>query len=119
MKDLLDKLSSYNLFNYLFPGVLFAVLSKEITTYLFLQENLITGAFRILFHRTLVSRFGSLLIEPILRKLSFLKFADYKDFISASQKDSKIELLSEINNVYRTPHVIVYPSYIIESLWAD
>lgn len=102
MKDLLDKLSSYNLFNYLFPGVLFAVLSKEITTYSFLQENLVTGAFVYYFIGLVVSRFGSLLIEPILRKLSFLKFADYKDFISASQKDSKIELLSEINNMYRT-----------------
>lgn len=102
MKDLLDKLSSYNLFNYLFPGVLFAVLSKEITTYSFLQENLITGVFVYYFIGLVVSRFGSLLIEPILRKLSFLKFADYKDFISASQKDSKIELLSEINNMYRT-----------------
>lgn len=102
MKDLLDKMSSYNLFNYLFPGILFAILSKEITTYSFLQENLITGAFVYYFIGLVVSRFGSLLIEPILRKLSFLKFSDYEEFISASKKDSKIELLSEINNMYRT-----------------
>lgn len=102
MKDLLDKISSYNLFNYLFPGILFAVLSKEITTYSFLQESLIIGAFVYYFIGLVVSRFGSLLIEPILRKLSFLKFSDYEQFISASKKDSKIELLSEINNMYRT-----------------
>jgi hypothetical protein len=102
MKELLDKMSSYNLFNYLFPGILFAVLSKEITTYSFLQENLIIGVFIYYFIGLVVSRIGSLIIEPILKKLSFLKFADYKDFISASQKDSKIELLSEINNMYRT-----------------
>lgn len=102
MKELLDKISSYNLFNYLFPGILFAVLSKEITTYSFLQENLIIGGFVYYFIGLVVSRIGSLIIEPILRKLSFLKFADYKDFISALQKDSKIELLSEINNMYRT-----------------
>lgn len=102
MKELLDKISSYNLLNYLFPGILFAVLSKEITTYSFLQENLIIGVFVYYFIGLVVSRIGSLIIEPILRKLSFLKFADYKDFISASQKDSKIELLSEVNNMYRT-----------------
>ena len=102
MKELLDKISSYNLFNYLFPGILFAVLSNEITTYSFLQENLIIGIFVYYFIGLVISRFGSLLIEPILRKLSFLKFADYKEFISASKKDSKIELLSEINNMYRT-----------------
>lgn len=102
MKELLDKISSYNLFNYLFPGILFAVLSKEITTYSFLQENLIIGVFVYYFIGLVVSRIGSLIIEPILRKLAFLKFSDYQDFISASQKDSKIELLSEINNMYRT-----------------
>ncbi len=102
MKELLDKISSYNLFNYLFPGILFAVLSKEITTHSFLQENMIIGVFVYYFIGLVISRIGSLILEPILRKLSFLKFADYKDFISASQKDSKIELLSEINNMYRT-----------------
>lgn len=102
MKELIDKISSYNLFNYLFPGILFAVISKEITKYSFLQENLIIGAFVYYFIGLVISRFGSLIIEPILRKLSFLKFADYKEFISVSKKDSKIELLSETNNMYRT-----------------
>lgn len=87
MKELLDKISSYNLFNYLFPGILFAILSKEITTYSFLQENLIIGVFVYYFIGLVVSRIGSLIIEPILRKLSFLKFADIKDFISALQKN--------------------------------
>lgn len=102
MKELLDKISSYNLFNYLFPGILFAVLSKAITSYSFLQENLLIGIFVYYFIGLVVSRVGSLVIEPLLKKLSFLKFADYKDFIAASKKDSKIELLSEINNMYRT-----------------
>ena len=102
MKELLDKISSYNFLNYLFPGLLFAVLSTEITAYSFLQENLFVGVFVYYFVGLVVSRFGSLVIEPILRNLSFLKFADYKEFISASKKDSKIELLSEINNMYLT-----------------
>lgn len=102
MKELLDKISSYNIFNYLFPGILFAVISKEITAYSFLQDNFIIGAFVYYFIGLVVSRFGSLFIEPLLKKLSFLKFADYKDFVSSSKKDAKIELLSEINNMYRT-----------------
>ncbi len=102
MRELLDKISSYNLFNYLFPGVLFAVLSKATTSYSFLQENLILGLFVYYFFGMVISRIGSLVIEPVLRKLSFLKFADYADFVEASKKDSKIELLSEINNMYRT-----------------
>lgn len=102
MKELLDKISSYNLFNYLFPGILFAALSKEFTRYSFLQENIVIGVFIYYFIGLVASRIGSLLIEPFLKKVSFLKFADYAEFISASKTDSKIELLSEANNMYRT-----------------
>lgn len=102
MKDFLDKLSSYNLFNYFLPGILFVVISKEITSYSFLQENILTGIFLYYFIGLVISRIGSLIIEPVLKYFSFLKFADYKKFVSASQKDPKIELLSENNNMYRT-----------------
>jgi len=102
MKELLDKISSYNIFNYLFPGILFAVISEEFTAYRFLQDNLIIGAFVYYFIGLVISRFGSLFIEPLLRKLSFLKFTNYKNFVSASKKDAKIEVLLEINNMYRT-----------------
>ena len=102
MKDLLERLSSYNLFNYLFPGIVFAIILKGITSYSLLQENLTIGVFVYYFIGLVISRFGSLVIEPFLRKLSFLKFADYKEFVSASKKDKKVELLSEVNNMYRT-----------------
>lgn len=102
MKELLDKISSYNLFNYLFPGILFVGIAKEFTNYNFIQENDFIGAFFYYFIGMVISRFGSLFLEPILKKLSFLKFADYKNFVSASKKDDKIELFSEVNNTYRT-----------------
>ena len=102
MKDLLEKLSSYNLFNYLLPGIVFVVILKGITSYSLLQENFVIGVFVYYFIGLVISRFGSLVIEPLLRKLTFLKFADYKEFVSVSKKDEKIELFSEINNMYRT-----------------
>jgi len=102
MKELFDKISSYNLFNYLLPGILFVAISKQLTTYNFIQENDFIGAFFYYFIGMVISRFGSIFIEPILKKLSFLKFADYKDFVSASKKDEKVELFSEVNNTYRT-----------------
>jgi len=102
MKELLDKISSYNLFNYLLPGVLFVYILDKFTIYSFNQENLIAGAFVYYFIGLVISRFGSLIIEPTLKKVSFLKFVDYADFVSASKKDLKIEILSEVNNMYRT-----------------
>lgn len=102
MKDIINKLSSYNLFNYLLPGILFAFLAEKTTHYSFIQQDILIGIFLYYFIGLVVSRIGSLVIEPLLRNLKFLKFADYKDFVIASKKDEKIEILSEQNNSYRT-----------------
>lgn len=102
MNELLNKISSYNLFNYLLPGVIFAVLATEITRYSLVQRDILTGAFLYYFIGLVVSRFGSLIVEPLLKRLSFVKFADYKDFVAASKQDEKLEVLSEVNNTYRT-----------------
>lgn len=102
MNELLTKLSSYNLFNYLFPGVLFAILASEATSYRLIQKDIITGVFLYYFLGMVVSRFGSLAIDPVLMRLSFVKFAPYKDFVAASKKDPQVEILSEANNTYRT-----------------
>lgn len=102
MKDILEKISSYNLFNYLLPGILFVVMLDEFTTYSLIRDDLIVGIFIYYFVGLVISRFGSLIVEPILKRVSFVKFADYKDFVSASKKDPKIEILSEANNMYRT-----------------
>lgn len=102
MKELLDKLSSYNLFNYLLPGTVFVVLEKEFTQYSLVQENLIVGAFLYYFIGLVISRFGALIFGPLLRKILRMKFVSYSEFISASKKDQKIEILSEVNNMYRT-----------------
>lgn len=60
------------------------------------------GAFVYYFIGIIISRFGSLVIEPILKKFSFIKLADYEEFVSASKNDPKITILSETNNMYRT-----------------
>ncbi len=100
MKEIIEKISSYNLFNYLFPGVLYVIILNKITSYNLIQDNLFMGAFFYYFIGLVVSRIGSLLIEPILKKI--VEFSNYSDFIMASKKDEKIELLSETNNMYRT-----------------
>lgn len=104
MKEVIDKISSYNLFNYLFPGIIYVILLREITSYDLVLENNFLGVFFYYFIGLIISRFGSLVIGSILqnKKIGFVKFAKYSDFIYASDKDNKIELLSEVNNMYRT-----------------
>jgi hypothetical protein len=102
MQDLLAKLSSYNIFNYLLPGCVFAALAPSVAGYSFAQDNLFTAAFLYYFIGLVISRVGSLVVEPALKRVGFVKFAGYTDFVSASKTDPKIEVLSETNNTYRT-----------------
>lgn len=102
MNELLNKISSYNIFNYLLPGIIFVIISSRITQYNFVQDDIVIGLFLYYFVGLVISRVGSLLIEPLLKWIHFVEFANYKDFVTASKKDSKIELLSEVNNTYRT-----------------
>ena len=102
MKDLLDKLSSYNIFNYLLPGVVFVAISKSLTIYNFVQQDIVVGVFLYYFIGLVISRIGSIVIEPMLKWIRFVKFSDYRDYVEASGKDKFIEVLSEANNMYRT-----------------
>ncbi len=102
MKEIIDKLSSYNLFNYLLPGVIFVIIATAISDYNLVQENNFLGGFLYYFIGMIISRSGSVIIEPIFKKTNFVKFREYPEYINASKKDSKIELLSEVNNTYRT-----------------
>ena len=102
VKEIIDKISSYNIFNYLFPGVLFVIIAKYLTDYNFVQDDNLLGAFLYYFIGMVISRFGSVILEPILKKVKFLKFREYYRYVNASKKDTKLELLSEVNNTYRT-----------------
>jgi hypothetical protein len=102
MNELLGKVSSYNLFNYLFSGVLFVALSTAFTSYSFIQEDLVIGIFVYYFIGLVISRLGSLIVEPVLKSLSFVKFTSYSDFVTALKKDPSLDILSEVNNMYRT-----------------
>lgn len=102
MKELLDKLSSYNLFNYLLPGVIFAALVDRFTSFHAIQDSIAVGVFVYYFIGSVISRVGSLFIEPLLKRTKFVTFAAYSDFVAAAKEDPKIEILSEQNNMYRT-----------------
>jgi hypothetical protein len=101
MNDFLNKLSSYNLFNNLLPGILFIVLLNHFTEYKISQENLLINVFLYYFIGLTISRISSISIEPFLQKVKFVTFRDYKLFVNASKNDSKLEILVETNNKFR------------------
>ena len=102
MDDILSKLSSYNIVNYLFPGTLFVAFTDASTSFSFVQERVIVSLFWYYFIGLAISRFGSLVLEPLLLRTRFLKFAKYRDYVMASRDDNHIVELSGVNNMYRT-----------------
>lgn len=105
MNEFLSKISSYNLFNYLFPGIVFVVLATKTMGYhvsIADPWQLVPAAFLCYLVGMVISRFGSLVLEPVLRLLGFVKFADYRDFLAAADQDQRLETLSAVNNTYRT-----------------
>lgn len=103
MDTFFDKISSYNIINYMLPGTIFAVISKNWLNYNFIiNENILLVLIIIYFIGLAISRIGSIIIEPLLKKIKFIEFAQYEEFVKQDRKDHKISLLNETNNTFRT-----------------
>lgn len=114
-KSIVDKISSYDVFNNFFPGIIFCYLVEYITRFSFVTGlELWEKLFVYYFWGMVIGRFGSVVIEKVLtekikvrnktthQKESFLIFAPYDKYAEAAEKKPFIEKLSEKNNTYRT-----------------
>lgn len=102
MNELLAKISSYNIFNYLVPGALFVIAAKRLTILNLDDADVVTKLLIYYIVGLIVSRVGSLIIEPVMKRLKLVRYASYKDYVLAGSKDVKIEVLVEVSNTYRT-----------------
>ncbi len=102
MSELISKISSYNLFNYLFPWIIFTILTKYLIWIDFIQSELVLWVFLYYFIWATISRIWSLIIEPLFKLIGLIEFADFKDYLIAEKGDKKISDLLEISNMYRT-----------------
>ncbi|MBL8121296.1 hypothetical protein JNM87_00915 [Candidatus Saccharibacteria bacterium] len=122
MEDLLKKISEYQLFNFLLSGTVLAFLITKTTPLNLLNDNILVAVFIYYFMGLVVSRMGSLVIEPLYKKLRIVKYAPYKQYLKAVKLDSKIDILSQENNTYRTlvAMFLVYALvYIFCWLWPE
>jgi hypothetical protein len=106
MATLMDKIGSYNLFNYFVPGVIFALLATAYTPHSFVQPELATGVFVYYFIGMVLSRVGSLVVEPILlTSLPAKEAYSYDEYAKATLSEKKgvmLPILLEVTNTYRT-----------------
>ena len=102
MESLLERISSYNIFNNLFPGALFVYLLEKSTSVILSVDDIVKNVVLYYFVGLVIGRIGSILLEPLLRFIRVVRFVPYSDYLAACRKDSKIEILQESANMYRT-----------------
>ena len=102
MNDILKQISSYNLFTNLFPGAAFCILLSEFFGHPLILENLFAAFFFYYFIGIVVSRVGSLFVEPVLRRFGLIGDQTYEDYVIGSVVDADLKILSETSTIYRT-----------------
>ena len=100
--NILGKLSSYNFFNNLYPGVLFTFLLRNIYGIELEWNNWIEAIVGCYFLGMIMSRLGSIVVEPVFKKFSIIEYISYSNYVKANNTDKIINILSETNNTYRT-----------------
>lgn len=111
---LFGKISNYNILNNLIPGAILCVVFKYLVGYDFMNVGTLELIVIFYFAGMINSRIGSLILEPILKKIKWVTFRDHHYFVEAEQKDKKINSLVEVNNIYRSMISIAFTSLIVK-----
>lgn len=102
LKQIVEKISSYNIFNNLYPGILFIYLLKFLFEINLLSDNLLENLILFYFSGMVLSRIGSIIIKPMMKEIKLIIDAPYSDYVKASSIEPLVDTLSEVNNTYRT-----------------
>ena len=126
LNNVIEKISSYEIFNNIIPGVIYSVFTEKLTEFHILTENIFINMVLLYFVVLVIGRIGSIfIIGWCFKKLgwkSFLNFAPYSDYIYAESKDEKgrIRNLVIISNMYKafaSLFVCLILTIIVNSVW--
>lgn len=124
-KGILEKISSYNIFNNFFPGIIFCYLVKQTTRFSFDKGEFWEKIFIYYFIGMIISRLSSILVEKVLQKLTvinkgtrqkepFINFVPYSQYSEASEERPFIKILNETNNCYRTFVAVAFTTILVK-----
>lgn len=101
MEKIIEKISNYHIFNHLVPGILFIIISDYTLGTNIYSDDIIYLFFISYFIGIAISRIGSLIVANVLYLFTKENGEDYKKYINACEKDSKIDILIQDKNMYR------------------
>lgn len=102
LEKIMERLSKYDFLNNVIPGTIYVVFLESVSQYEILSGQVFIDLIIFYFVGTVINRFGSLLIEPSLKKLKLIKYVSHEDYIYAEKSDVKVFDLLTINNMFRT-----------------
>ena len=113
MEAILSLLSTYELFNNIFPGIIFSYfLGLQNYNIIPNKIDIYEKLFLYYFIGLTISRIGSLFLEPFFLKLKIVKFSDYTKFLKAEEKDNKISIFVLVNNMYRSFIIVFFLNFL-------
>jgi hypothetical protein len=113
MEDLANKISSYNILNYLLPGCVFAFATSYFGIMDIMSPSLLINLFLYYFIGMSISRIGSMIIEPLYKRSGLVQHNDYREYVIAAERDKMIAQMLEQCNVYRTSVALVVSIAIV------
>lgn len=112
IKVLIDKFSQYNFLTNILPGTVLCIILKYLVGYDLIPDDYYQAGIVFYFVGIVNSRVGSLIVEPILKTISWVKYAPYHEFLQAEKEDAKLTILSQENNVFRSYISVMFISLI-------
>jgi MFS family permease len=100
--EIIEKITSYNIFTNLLPGAVFAYAADRYYQTDFISEDILVNVFIFYFLGVVIGRVGSLVVEPVMRATTLKRQNRYEDFLAAEKRDPKIQQLLEARNMYRS-----------------
>ena len=108
------KISNYNILNNFIPGAILCVVFKYLVGYDFMNVSPLELIVIFYFAGMVNGRIGSIIVEWMLKKISWVTFRDHQSFVKAEQKDNKISSLVEVNNLYRSMITVSFTALFVK-----
>ena len=102
LKSLSEKLSAYQLFNFIYPGAVFLGILSYKGVPLGMLKEIWWFLLASYFLGMTISRFGSIVIDSICLKFGWIEKYDIKRYADNIAKNSFTAILLELTNIYRT-----------------
>lgn len=113
LKQILERLSQYNIVTNILPGAILCIILKYLVGYdlFFTGEWLLLG---ILFYFVGVinNRVGAVIIRPFFKWIHFIKPKPYSEYVRAEKKDVKLLTITTESSVFRSYVAVCFLSLL-------